>query len=317
MMGQAPAHAQEWIWPSFIFKMADLQLLFHSTCEETEPMSEIEASGPNEAQIEYWNSSMGERWAENQENLDQLLAPLSEAAISAAMLQEGERVLDVGCGCGATALAMADQGAIATGIDISQPMLAQARSRAEGRSNPEFVLADAALQEFNGDYDLMFSRFGVMFFVEPVAAFANLRTALRSGGRVCFLCWQPADRNPWVSVPMAAALQFLPPSEPMDPKAPGPFAFGDSDYVSDILTQAGFDDVRVTPLEHPLSLGEDATVAAEFITRIGPVSRVLVDLDQSRRDDLMNEVRTALQPHQGDRGVELGAACWIVTAANP
>jgi SAM-dependent methyltransferase len=283
----------------------------------TESMSEIEASGPNEAQIEYWNSSMGERWAQNQENLDRLLAPLSEAAINATALKEGERVLDVGCGCGATSLAMADRGADTTGIDVSQPMLDHARSRAEGRSNPQFLLADAALEEFSGDYDLLFSRFGVMFFVEPVAAFANLRTALRPGGRVCFVCWQPADRNPWVAVPMAAALQFLPPAEPLDPRAPGPFAFGDADYVGDILTQAGFDNVQATPLEHPLSLGEDASVAAEFITRIGPVSRVLVDLDQAVRDDLMNEVRTALQSHQSDRGVELGAACWIVTAVNP
>ncbi|TDJ25619.1 MAG: class I SAM-dependent methyltransferase, partial [Gammaproteobacteria bacterium] len=154
-----------------------------------ERMSEIEASGPNEAQIEYWNSWMGERWVQNQEDLDQLLAPLSEAAINATALQEGERVLDVGCGCGTTSLVMADRGAITTGIDVSRPMLEHARTRAEGRSNPEFVLADAALHEFNGDFDLLFSRFGVMFFVEPVAAFANLRSALRPGGRVCFLCW--------------------------------------------------------------------------------------------------------------------------------
>jgi len=280
-------------------------------------MSEIEASGPNEAQIEYWNSAMGEQWAQNQENLDRLLAPLSEAVVSAAALQQGERVLDVGCGCGATALAIADQGAMATGIDVSQPMLAKARSRAEGRSNPEFVLADAALHEFNGDYDLLFSRFGVMFFVQPVAAFANLRSALRPGGRMCLLCWQPADRNPWVSVPMAAARKLLPPADPVDPKAPGPFAFGDGDYVSDILAQAGFDDVQLTPLKRQLSLGQDATIAAEFVTRIGPVSRVLVDLDEGRRDELINEVRESLNPYESADGVALGAACWIVTAANP
>jgi len=282
-----------------------------------ERMSEIEASGPNEAQIEYWNSWMGERWVQNQEDLDQLLAPLSEAAISAAGVRRNERALDVGCGCGATSLVMADRGAITTGIDVSRPMLEHARTRAEGRSNLEFVLADAALHGFNGDFDLMFSRFGVMFFVEPVSAFANLRTALRSGGRVCFLCWQPADRNPWVSVPMAAVLQFLPPSEPVDPRAPGPFAFGDADYVSDILTQAGFDDVQAAPLERPLSLGQNATIAAEFVTRIGPVSRVLVDLDEARRNELVAEVRTTLSPYERAEGVALGAACWIVTAVNP
>jgi len=280
-------------------------------------MSEIEASGPNEAQIEYWNSWMGERWVQNQEDLDQLLAPLSEAAISAAGVRRNERALDVGCGCGATSLVMADRGAITTGIDVSRPMLEHARTRAEGRSNPEFVLADAALHEFNGDFDLLFSRFGVMFFVEPVAAFANLRSALRSGGRVCFLCWQSADRNPWVSVPMAAVLPFLPPSEPVDPRAPGPFAFGDADYVSDILTQAGFDDVQAAPLERPLSLGQNATIAAEFVTRIGPVSRVLVDLDEARRNELVAEVRTTLSPYERAEGVALGAACWIVTAVNP
>lgn len=279
-------------------------------------MNEIEASGPNGAQIEYWNGWMAERWAQNQENLDQLLAPLSEAAISAAALREGERVLDVGCGCGATSLDMADRGAVTTGIDVSAPMLDHARRRAEGRTNPEFVLADAALQAYEGDYDVLFSRFGVMFFVEPIAAFTNLRTALRTGGRVCFVCWQPADRNAWVSVPMAAALQFLPPTEPVDPRAPGPFAFGDTDYVRDILVQAGFDDVEATPLERQLSLGKDATTAAQFVTRIGPVSRVLADMDEARRDDLINEVRATLAPYESADGVALGAACWIVTAVN-
>jgi SAM-dependent methyltransferase len=277
-------------------------------------MDDTVQSEGNADQIEFWNGWMGARWVEQQVFMDRLLEPLGDALLQAAAVGSGQRVLDVGCGCGGTTLAVARAGAQATGIDVSAPMLAHARTRAGGADNPTFIEADAALHPFAGDYDLVLSRFGVMFFNDPVVAFTNLRTALRPGGRLCVLCWRAPQENPWVAVPMAAAQPFLPPTEPLDPRAPGPFAFADSEYVTTILRDAGFADVEVTALDRPLVLGADAEAATEFIARIGPVSRTLADLDEDERRPILDAVAGALAPHAGADGVALGAACWIVTA---
>ncbi len=274
----------------------------------------IEVEGPNADQIEFWNGWMADRWVANQVAMDQLLVPLSEALISAAAVAPGERVLDVGCGCGDTTLALADLGGTVTGVDISEPMLTHARQRVLGRDNPTFLLDDAAARGFEGEFDVLFSRFGVMFFADPVAAFTNLRSALRPDGRVCFLCWQRPDLNSWVAVPMAAVQPLLPESEPVDPRAPGPFAFADPGYVTGILEDAGFLDVRLEALERPMRLGAGPAEAAEFVARIGPVSRAVAELDEEARQNVMATLEQALASHADDAGVALGAACWIVSA---
>ena len=279
-------------------------------------MSErIDASGPNSAQIEFWNGETADTWVSQQEQLDRLLQPLSDRALARAAVRAGERVLDVGCGAGATALGLAARGAQVTGIDISAPMLARARQRAAASSaSVEFVLADAMQHPFDADYDLLFSRFGVMFFADPAAAFGRLRGALRNGGRTCFVCWRAMRENPWLAVPMSAALAHVPPLPPVDPRAPGGFAFADPDYLRGILDTAGFRDVRIETLDTDLTLGVDVEAAYALFNRIGPARPLLAQADDATRTAAAAAVRAALAAHAGPEGVRLGAACWLVTA---
>ena len=160
-------------------------------------------AGVNQEQIDYWNERAGATWAELQERLDALLSPLSAAGLQAAKVRSGERVLDVGCGCGDTSIALSKLGARVLGVDVSAPMLEQARKR-DGAI--EYLEADAAAEPFQGDFDLVFSRFGVMFFADPVVAFANMAQALRPGGRMHVVCWSGMARNPWFSLPRQAAV---------------------------------------------------------------------------------------------------------------
>lgn len=275
----------------------------------------IAATGPNAVQIEFWNGEAGNAWTENQMRMDVLLEPLSTAAIEALAVRPGERVLDVGCGCGATTLCLAALGARATGVDISAPMLDRARARAaEAHRAVEFRLADAALATFEERFDALFSRFGVMFFADPVAAFGNLRAALDRTGRLTFVCWQAARLNSWMAVPGAAARPYLPEPPPVDPRAPGPFAFADSAYVEDVLAAAGFARPAVVPFEADLALGATVDEAVNFTMRVGPLSRQMAGVDSPVRDRAMRAVREALVAHARDGVVRLGARVWIVTA---
>src|SRR5262245_36853821 len=201
-------------------------------------MSETQA---NQEQIRYWNEQAGPRWVKRQQQLDVQINQIGLAAMQRASIKPGEDVLDVGCGCGQTALELAErvgpQGLV-TGIDISQPMLARARERQRevGMQNIEFLNADAQTYTFGRErFDLAFSRFGVMFFDNPSAAFGNICTALRPNGRLCFLCWQALEKNDWARIPLMAATQHVQPPTPPTPGAPGPFAFADPDRVRHIL----------------------------------------------------------------------------------
>jgi SAM-dependent methyltransferase len=269
----------------------------------------------NAAQIEFWNGEAGDTWVRAQERLDEVLETLSSAALHHAAPGVGERVLDVGCGCGATSLAMAGRGADVWGVDVSAPMLERARARATGVHNVRFSQNDAATATYTPDHDLVFSRFGVMFFADPVAAFANLRCALKPDGRLVFLCWQAAQANPWVAVAGRAVQPFLPPPEaPPDPRAPGPFAFADADFVCEVLGDAGYRNVACDALEGALRLGGSLDEALDFQSEVGPLSRALADLDEATREQAVAAAREALAPHLTDAGLELGAACWLVRA---
>jgi ubiquinone/menaquinone biosynthesis C-methylase UbiE len=276
----------------------------------------------NQEQIRYWNEQGGPRWVRRQQQLDAQIHSLGLVAMQHAQVKPGEHVLDVGCGCGQTALDLAERvgpnGSV-TGIDISQPMLARARERqsALGLKNLEFVHADAQTYLFAHDrFDLLFSRFGVMFFEDPSAAFRNLRTTLRSHGRLCFICWQALEKNEWVRVPLMAAARHvaLPPSPPLG--APGPFAFADPDRVRALLTAGGFAEVSFTPYETALSMGGATSTdeAVEFILEIGPISRLLETADEDTRLRVTQEVHAALNPYTSYGGVSLGGAAWIVLA---
>jgi SAM-dependent methyltransferase len=280
------------------------------------------APDPNRAQIEYWNAQTGPKWVGQQVELDHLLAALGTAAMDRLGLLPGAQVLDVGCGCGDTTLALARRvgstGSV-LGIDVSAPMLARARERAREWRNVRFVEADAQTHRLDpASVDAIFSRFGVMFFADPTAAFANVLTALRPGGELAFVCWQAMAKNPWCLVPLAAIAPHVPLPPPPAPDEPGPFSFGDQDRVRRVLDGAGFTHVRIVPLETPLNLSSDGTLdqAVRFATDAGPASRLLRDAPPDVMARVRQAIREALAPHAGVNGVQLASACWIVTAKN-
>lgn len=276
-------------------------------------------AGDNASQVADWNGAVGERWAAEQERTDQLIRAFGEAALAAAKAQAGEAVLDVGCGCGDTSLSLADAvGASGRvlGVDVSAPMLAVARKRAAGRANLSFAEADASRASLPGPFDLMFSRFGVMFFDEPAAAFTQLRKALKPGGRMAFVCWAAPQDNPWAALPAQTARKAsglnLPPA---DPTAPGPFAFADKDRVTGILSAAGFTNISHQPFVAPMYLGSSPRSAAEGAVRIGPASRVAREAGPEKLPAIIDAVEAALAPHAApDGAVSLPGRTWIVTA---
>ena len=280
-------------------------------------------AAPNADQAAYWNGEAGAKWATLQERLDRLFAGITEEAIAAAAAAPGERVLDIGCGCGATVLALA-KGVGADGhvlgVDISDPMLEVARRRitAGGLPQAEALLADAATHRFDpGQTDLIFSRFGVMFFDAPVEAFINLRRALAPGGRLFFACWRPFKDNDWFAVPFKAVVPHLPPQDKPEPDAPGPFAFADPDRVMRILGLAGFSDVAVRPFDTMLTLGrsDDMAGTAGFASQVGPVARALATAtDDGQREAAERALAEALHAYDSAEGIRLGAQLWFVSA---
>lgn len=275
---------------------------------------------PNEEQITYWNGKVGETWVRMQERMDRALTPVTAALLAAAAPGAGEQVLDVGCGAGETTLAVAgavgDDG-MAVGLDVSAPLLAHARARAEGLGlDAEFIEADAASwTEDDGGFDLIMSRFGVMFFDDPGAAFAHLHGRAAPGGRLAFACWQPASRNLWATLPLGVLADLLPPMPPGDPHAPGPFAFADAARVAAMLETAGWADVTCHSLPFGMMIGEgDDPVAAavQFNLRIGPAAKAV--REAGIEDAARPLLAAALAAHVADGAVILPGAAWIVTA---
>ena len=272
----------------------------------------------NQAQIDYWNGPAGEKWAKYNSQTDRNLAAPTQALLTFAAPQPGERVLDIGCGAGTTSLLLAEAvgpGGTVTGVDISQPMLALARARVHVK-NVEFVEADAAHYPFQPDYDLIFSRFGVMFFADPAAAFANIRKAAAKGGRLAFICWRPAEENEWVSLPYRAAGPLLPEQKPAHPHAPGPYSFAESERVRSILQESGFTDIRIEKCDGLIDLGASPEQAGIQLTSLmGPTARALVAADKPTRERVRQVVAKALRAVQKDEEpIRLGFACWLVGA---
>ena len=281
-----------------------------------------EMDNPNADQIAYWNSEAATRWLARQQALDAMLEPLTTWALDQAGPRAGERVIDVGCGCGATVLALAGRVGPAgqvRGVDVSEPMLGQARQRvaAAGLANVSLELADASSAALPAaEYDLVFSRFGVMFFRNPEQAFANLKQALKPNGRVAFLCWQPLKANPVFLVPLKAASAFAPPRQPPKPDEPGPFAFGDPGRVRRILSSAGLREVTFTPFDISMRMAGPGELAAaeEYATQTGPVARMLADLAPDARAAARAAIRDALRSYDGPDGIALAGAVWLVRA---
>src|SRR6202171_1545301 len=235
----------------------------------------------NADQIAYWNGLAGQHWTDRQQTQDTLLAPISDILIDRAKAKAGERIVDVGCGCGATTIAPAQRcgptGHV-FGIDISVPMLARARQIAPTELPVDFVLADATVYPFDpASFDLMISRFGVMFFAEPAVSFANMRRALRPSGRLTFACWREPRDNPWLMLPLQAVYQHVPKLPQLGPEDPGPFSFASEQRVQRILSAAGFSRVEMERCDLSLDVatGRGLDAALETALEIGPASRAL------------------------------------------
>ena len=280
-------------------------------------------SADNQDQIDFWNAAGGQRWTDDQEQLDALIAAFGEAALRAAGAVAGEKVIDIGCGCGATALALAGAvgaGGEVLGVDVSAPMLARAEQRARdfGATNVRFQLDDASSAALPAGRDLLFSRFGVMFFADPTPAFAHMRGALKPGGRLAFVCWRAFAANPWALIPAMAGLKALNVAPPKpEPHAPGPFAFGDDARLGAILADAGFGDIVIAPFDAPMRMGATAEAAAAMSTRIGPLATVLRELGGAGIERAVAAVAEAVAPYAGPDGVALPGATWVVTARSP
>jgi SAM-dependent methyltransferase len=284
----------------------------------SDPVADLHAS-----QIAYWNGAGGDHWVRRQELTDLVLAPVAEVVLGRASARPGEHVVDIGCGCGATTLVLADAvqpGGRLVAADVSEPMLARARQRIGDRPGVGYVCADAATHGFEPRWaDLLFSRFGVMFFGDPVAAFANMRQGLKPGGRTVFACWRKPAENPWMMLPLQAAYLHVPKLPKQDPDDPGPFSFGDPDRVRRILGAAGFTDVALEPVDLMLDLasgrGLDAAVA--YTLDIGATSRALDGVSDVLRAAAAGSIHDALAPYLDGGRVVLAGAIWIATATAP
>lgn len=283
---------------------------------------DVVADGPNADGVRYWNSPATAPWTKLHEQIDAIFAPLTRVLLDYAAPVLGERVVDVGCGCGRTVLDLCwrvgPRGHV-LGLDVAESMVERARERLVEASFAQgaVALADASTHAFEpGEADLVFSRFGVMFFRNPVDAFANLRGALKSSGRLAFAAWRPLADNPWFLVPLRAAKGLVPDLPRPGLDDPGPFAFGDPDRVRRILSAAGWRDMKLVRHDPPMRLADpgNAAGAARFSTRIGPVARALQDAPSELRARVEERAAAALTEYDGPDGVTLPGSLWLISA---
>ena len=272
----------------------------------------------NADQIATWDGEEGDRWTEHEERYEASARRHGRRLLEAAQILSSDRVLDVGCGCGGStrdAARVAVSGTV-LGIDLSRRMLDRARERSwtEGLTNLRFEQGDAQVYPFDASaFDVAISRFGVMFFDDPVVAFGNIRRALRPGGRVAFLVWQELRKNEWVwAIRDALAVGRALPEPPGD--APGPFSLANEGRASRILADAGFDDVRIMASNEPFYVGRDADHAYDFLLTLGITKGLLAGLDDDGKEQALANARSTLDAHDSGQGVVCGSAAWLITA---
>lgn len=277
-----------------------------------------EVSEPNSAQAALWNDAAGRTWAELQRMLDDMLRPFEALLTEQALATGGRDVLDIGCGAGATTLAIAqalDGGARCVGVDISGPLIAaaQARAAAAGVRHVTFIKSDAQGYPFEGrSFDTIVSRFGVMFFDDPVAAFRNLRRAARHGATLAFAAWRSAAENDFMTAAERAVAPLLPSLPERSPDAPGQFAFARREGIEQILAASGWRDISITPIDAACAL--PAADMLTYATRMGPLGLIFEELDRPLQERITAALRAAFEPYvQGDT-VRFTAACWMVSA---
>lgn len=274
----------------------------------------------DDEQATLWNGLGGRAWVEAQEVLDQIFKPFEDLLVKAVSSGPGGRVLDVGCGTGNTTLAVArllGAKGRCIGIDVSEPMIAAARARAERESSPaSFIRANAQIHAFEPEsFDMIISRFGVMFFDNFVRAFANLRRAAKEAAELRLIAWRSAAENPFMTTAERAAAPLLPNLPARRPDAPGQFAFADRRRVHSILEESGWADIDIRPIDITCTLPEEKLVP--YLSRVGPAGRCLQELDDRTRTRIMETVRAAFDPYVHGTEVRFTAACWMAGALAP
>lgn len=266
-----------------------------------------------------WNGIGGHAWVELQELIDQVLKPFEDLLAEEALAGSPRSVLDVGCGTGSTTLAVArmlGSKGRCTGIDISKPMLEAARVRAEQENTPaSFILADAQEYAFDpASFDAIISRFGVMFFADPVRAFANLKRAAKDGARLRFVAWRGPSENPFMTTAERAAAPHLPELPARQPDEPGQFALADQQRVHSILEESGWSEIEIRPIDVPCTMPEKELI--RYLTSLGPVGRALQEVNASTRIQVIETVRAAFERYVHGAEVRFNAACWLVRATS-
>jgi ubiquinone/menaquinone biosynthesis C-methylase UbiE len=273
----------------------------------------MSTSRTNDEQRALWNDVAGRAWVESQELLHRILKPFEDLLVESVAACSPGRVLDVGCGTGSTTLAITrSSGRSCTGIDISAPMIAAARARAEQERTPAtFIQDDAQTHAFEpASFDAIVSRFGVMFFEDSVRAFANLRQAARDGAQLLLVVWRSGEENPFMTTAERAAAPLLPAMPARKPDEPGQFAFADRHRVSRILEQSGWADIDIQPIDVACSFPEPALIP--YLTRLGPLGRIVDQLEEKLREQVVATVRRAFDPYVHGNEVRFVAACWVV-----
>jgi SAM-dependent methyltransferase len=273
----------------------------------------------NVEQAEEWDGREGDHWVQHADRYDALSQRITPHLLDAAAVGAADRVFDVGCGCGLTtrAAAYAASAGSVLGVDLSAAMLheAERRARAEGLTNVRFEQGDVQVHTFSpAAFDLAMSRFGVMFFEDPVAAFANVASAIRPGGRLVFLCWQDLPLNDWIMVPAGAALSYVPFPDLGPEGAPGPFSLADPDRTRRVLTDAGFEHVELNEVTEQVLLGDTAADATEFLQGTGMARLLFEGADAETERKAIAAVRGVLEAHEQPEGVWLDSAAWLVAA---
>jgi len=277
---------------------------------------------PNAGMAEFWNGKGGENWVSREARLEASLRPFGQQAMAAGAITAGQKILDIGFGCGDSTIELAgkvgSEGQV-HGVDISVAMVDAAEKKATQMdiANVSFECADAQTKAFPGDgYDLVFSRFGVMFFDDPIGAFKNIYSALKPGGRLAFICWAPRDQNAWVGLPLQVVAKHLTLPAPPGLDEPGPFSLSEEARVSGILGAAGFSNIAVEPFQTPFVLGGDVDEALSFLMQLAPSGSAInnAEADDETRARIAVDMAELLNSHDSDKGVTMGAAALLVTA---
>jgi SAM-dependent methyltransferase len=290
--------------------------------DESSPQPSAKLPGVvNVEQAEAWNGEEGRHWVVHRDRYDAMLPEFTRRLLQVAEVSPGQRVLDIGCGSGQTTCvaARAARPGLAVGVDLSGPLLEEACRRAEQErlDNVRFEQADAQVHPFPAaPFDVAISRFGVMLFADPAAAFTNIARALTSGARMAFLTWQEPARNEWVGV-LGAALASAAEPPPMDAAGPGPLSLSDPERIRKLLGHAGFTGITVDPVAEPVRVGSDVEDVIDFVQDLSLVRHALADADAATRAKVLDALREALASHRTEGGVFLGAAAWLVTARHP